>query len=260
MELAAQLFTVHDYTKNLKDFDETLKKVSDIGYKFVQVSGTCPFSPYWLKATLDKYGLKCILTHNGEDALKEAAQYIAKDHDIYDCKYIGVGGLSYFWMPEYDLKNFIKDFNENILPVAKTLKECGKYFMYHNHDHEFVKDEEKGKTYYELLAESTDPELVGFTVDTFWVQAGGKDPAKIIRSLKGRCPVVHFKDYKMVRGCEERYRMAPCGDGALDFKDIIDACREAGVEYVAVEQDNCYGDDPFECLERSYKYLKSLGL
>lgn len=260
MELAAQLYTVHDYTKNLADFDATLKRISEIGYKYVQVSGTCPYSPYWLKETLDKYGLKCILTHTSEDVLKVAAKHIAKDHDVYDCKYVGVGGLSYFWIPEYDLTNFIKDFKENILPVAKTLKECGKYFMYHNHDYEFITDPIEGKTYIELLAEHIPADLLGFTLDTYWAQAGGKNPAKIIRSLKGRCPVVHLKDYKVVRGEKERCHMAPCGEGALDFVEILEACREAGVEYLAVEQDNCYGEDPFDCLERSYKYLKSLGV
>ena len=63
MKIAAQLFTVHDFTKNLEDFEKSLKKVADIGYKYVQVSGTCAYEAGWLKEKLDKYGLKCVLTH-----------------------------------------------------------------------------------------------------------------------------------------------------------------------------------------------------
>ena len=259
MELAAQLWTVHSYTTNLKELDATLKRISEIGYKYVQVSGTCPYSPFWLKETLDKYGLKCIITHTDEEVFKVAAKHVAKDHDIFDCKYLGLGNTSYLHKVDYDTSNFIKDFTETFLPVAKTLKECGKYFMYHNHREEFMVDPATGKTYLELLAENMPADLMGFTLDTYWIHIGGKDPAKVIRSLKGRCPVVHLKDYKVVRGENESFRMAPCGEGNFDFVDILDACREAGVEYLAVEQDNCYGEDPFDCLERSYKYLKSIG-
>ena len=42
MKIGAQLFTVRDFTKTLDDFAETLKKIADIGYTTVQVSGTCP--------------------------------------------------------------------------------------------------------------------------------------------------------------------------------------------------------------------------
>ena len=35
---------------------------------------------------------------------------------------------------------------------------------------------------------------------------------------------------------------------------------EAGVKYVLIEQDNCFGKDPFECLKSSFEFLKSKGL
>lgn len=102
---------------------------------------------------------------------------------------------------------------------------------------------------------------MGFTVDTYWVQYGGANPANLIKRLKGRCPVVHFKDYAIDISDESSYvHMAACGSGNLDFKEIIEAFEYAGTEFVCVEQDNCYGEDPFACLERSYKYLKELGL
>jgi len=54
--------------------------------------------------------------------------------------------------------------------------------------------------------------------------------------------------------------MAPVGKGVLDFEAITTVAQELGVEYALVEQDNCYGEDPFDCLRQSYNYLASLGL
>ena len=53
MKIGVQMYSVHDFTKTLEDFDLSLKKVADIGYKAVQVSGTCPFEPEWLRDRLD---------------------------------------------------------------------------------------------------------------------------------------------------------------------------------------------------------------
>ena len=56
MKFGAQLYTVKDYMQNLEDFENTLKRVSEIGYKYVQVSGTCDFEAEWLKEKLEKAG------------------------------------------------------------------------------------------------------------------------------------------------------------------------------------------------------------
>ena len=49
MEIGAQFFTLRQHCQNLDDFAESLKKVADIGYRTVQISGTCPFPAEWLK-------------------------------------------------------------------------------------------------------------------------------------------------------------------------------------------------------------------
>ena len=63
MEIGAQFYTVREQCQNLEDFALTLKKVADIGYRNVQISGTCPYPAQWLKEQLDRNGLKCVLTH-----------------------------------------------------------------------------------------------------------------------------------------------------------------------------------------------------
>ena len=40
---------------------------------------------------------------------------------------------------------------------------------------------------------------------------------------------------------------------------VFEKAEEAGTEYMLVEQDDCGGEDPIECLRRSYHYLRSFG-
>ena len=79
MQIGAQLFTVRDFCKTTEDFAQTLKKIADIGYPTVQVSGTCAFDPAWLKQELDKNGLACVLTHTAADKLIADAAQVAKE-------------------------------------------------------------------------------------------------------------------------------------------------------------------------------------
>ena len=81
----------------------------------------------------------------------------------------------------------------------------------------------------------------------------------IIRSLKGRVDCIHFKD--MVFSPEDKgVRMAAIGEGNMNYPEILKACDDAHVEYGFVEQDNCYGKDPFDCLKVSYDNMVKFGL
>ena len=56
-----------------------------------------------------------------------------------------------------------------------------------------------------------------------------------------------------------RQLFAEVGEGNLEWGPILAACREAGIEYYLVEQDQCLGD-PFESLGTSLKNLRAMGL
>ena len=246
MKIGAQFFTIRDFCKNPDDLSESLKKVADIGYKTVQISGTCAYEPEWLKNQLEKNGLSCVLTHIAPDKLILDAASVAKDHDVFGCKYIGLGYFG-FGAEQESTDDFVGRFGH----VGKTLKENGKYFMYHNHDQEFKK--ENGKPILDVLAEKIPADEMGFTLDTFWVQAGGGEPAQWLEKLKGRVPCIHLKDFAYGK------KMAVIGEGNINFDRVFEKAESSGTEYLIVEQDDCYGEDPFDCLKRSYKYLHSLG-
>ena len=95
MDIGAQFYTLHDFCKDLDSFAESLKKVADIGYKTVQISGTCDYEPEWLKEQLKKNGLKCVLTHIPSEKLQNDPAKVAADHDVFDCKYVGLGWFGF---------------------------------------------------------------------------------------------------------------------------------------------------------------------
>ena len=247
MKIGAQLYTVRNSCQTLDGFAESLKKVADIGYKTVQVSGTCPFEAEWLKNELAKNGLECVVTHTPPQRLLEETEKVAAEHKIFGCEYVGLGWNA-FKLDEGDVPD---KFIEKYIPVAKKLSDSGVRFMYHNHDQEFQKV--GGRLIIDILADAFSPELMGFIVDTFWVQAAGADPAEWIRKLRGRAPCIHLKDYAYGR------KFAPIGEGNMNFGAVFKAAEDSGVKYMLVEQDDCGSEDPFDCLKRSYEYLKAKG-
>lgn len=248
MILGAQLYTVNKFCKTLDGLAETLTRIADMGYTSVQLSGVCAYEPEWMKEQLDKNGLTCAITHNGLDKL-QYCQRIVDQQKIFGCKYIGLGKYNMSFEP---LEKAYERFRDIYRPVARGIRECGGYFMYHNHAAEFAKI--GNKTVMDKMAEDFAPEDMGFTLDVFWCQVGGADPAEMIERLAGRTPCIHLKDLKFDRV------YAPVGEGNMNFDRIIAAAESAGVAYGLVEQDTCYDEDPFDCLKRSLAYLHAMGL
>ncbi|NLK67843.1 MAG: sugar phosphate isomerase/epimerase [Clostridiaceae bacterium] len=246
MILAAQLYTLRDYLKTPEGIKESLKKVRDIGYTSVQVSGIGPIESNELKKIVDDLGLTICATHIGYNRFKEDLNNVIKDHLIYGCKYVGLGSLPTEFRNEDGFRNFAKEFSE----IGKELKKHGSQFVYHNHHFEFEKY--NGKTAFDIILDESSKEDFGILLDTYWVQAGGADPVYWIHKLKGRMGVIHFKDM-VIRN--EKQEFAEVGHGNMNWGPIIEACYETGIEYVAIEQDTCLGD-PFESLKMSYEFLK----
>lgn len=246
MKTGAQLYTVREFCKTADDLSETLKKIADIGYRHVQLSGTCAVDGTWLADELEKNGLTCPLTHTPKNDLIADTASVAAFHSLFDCKYVGLG-YHKFTGERDNYEEFLNTYR----PVAEALARHGKYFMYHNHASEFVKLD--GITALEHLAKDFYPDIMGFTLDTYWIQAGGADPARVIEMLSGRVPCIHLKDYAFGP------KMAVVGEGNINFDRVFEKAEAAGTKYMFVEQDDCYGEDPFECLKRSYAYLKARG-
>ena len=252
MKIGAQFYTIRDCCKTLDGLDESMKKVADIGYKHIQLSGVCAYEADWMQEKLTAYGLSADITHFSYDRITKDVSGTIAFHDTMHCKYIGIGSNPRGINPEG-----LAVMETELRPVLPAIVASGHKFMYHNHHMEFARFD--GKTFLDLLCETFTPEECGVTLDTYWVQAGGADPAYWLRKLKGRVDCIHFKD--MVFAPQDKaVRMAAIGKGNMNYPEILNACEDAGVFCAFVEQDNCYGEDPFVCLKQSYDWLHAQGL
>jgi len=247
MKIGAQLYTVRDYIQTNKDFANTIKKINQIGYRYIQISAISPTIPTEeIAETCKAHNLEVVITHTNPMRIIDETEAVIEEHKHIGAKYIGIGALPPGYVRNKDgFRRFITDF----IPVARAIKEEGLMLMYHNHRFEFERNEDA--TFMDYMADKFVD--VGFTLDTYWIQAGGADPAEWIRKLAGRVDVIHLKDFAVV---DDEPRMAEVLEGNLNWKSIFEAAAEADVKYAMVEQDHCYGKDPFECLKVSYNNIK----
>ena len=253
MKIGAQLYTVRAFTQNSKDFAACMKRIASIGYETVQVSGinTAEISPQEVADVCKENNLEIVVTHTPANRIKDETATVIAEHELMGAKYIGLGSVpsSVYSYNKEGFDHFIAD----MTPAVKAIADAGMCFMYHNHEFEFMKI--GGKTVLEYLADGI-PQM-GFTLDTFWVQVGGGDPAQYIRKLSGRVDIIHLKDLIIAPGNERR--MAEFLEGNMNWDSIYEASKESGVKYAMVEQDNCYERDPFESMEISFNNLRKKG-
>lgn len=248
--IGAQFYTLREYTRTISDFEETCRKVRDIGYQIVQISGT-PLGAAEMKKVLDAYGLEVVTTHRSFDDFQNNLEEIMDYNRTLGCKLCGIGSMP-GWARESgeNLGRFLKEAGQ----IAARLRKEGLYFGYHNHAFEFAKVD--GAYIMDRLLQETDPDNFRFIADTYWIQVGGMDPASFLEKLGGRAMAVHFKDLKV--NTDNTTEMAEVGEGNLDWDNIARVCEKTGVKWALVEQDTCRRD-PFLSMKMSYTYLVGKG-
>ena len=248
MKIAAQLYNCRDYTKTPEDIEATLRRTKAIGFDVIQISGFGPCDPDLLAGWVKEIGLEVCLTHTPWPRLADSGELkkVIAEHKKLGCPLIGLGSRpSDVYPNSYEgWTRFIKKARE----ITARIKDEGLNFSYHNHDFEFEKW--NGVLAIDRLIEEV-PDMY-FTLDTFWVQAGGGNSLNYIKKLAGRIEVIHFKDFRIVNRARQ---FAEIGEGNLDWDEIIPLCKSTGIPCAAIEQDADWLDDPFESLAMSRKFL-----
>lgn len=249
IQIGAQLYTTREFTKTPEALDDTLAKVSAMGYKTAQISAFGPIDPAYVAKSFKSNNLIAACTHISFERMQQAFDEVIKEHAMWDCKYIGVGARpGTYEQSVAGYKAFAKDANE----IARRMKDQGFTFIYHNHSFEY--ENLGGVVGMDILFDEF--KEAQFELDTYWVQSGGANPVQWIEKVAGRMDVVHFKD--MCGGSfNVRSKMMAIGQGNLDWPAIIAACAKTGVKYAMVEQDDCGELSPFDCLKTSYDFLKT---
>ena len=256
-KVGVQLYTVRDLMKD--DFEGTIAKVAQVGYKEVEFAGYFGRTADQVRAVLEKNGLKAPSTHVQYDELDD------KFPSVVDfSKAIGLEYIICPWIPEELRKSpdIWKQASEKFNKAGEQAKAAGMQFGYHNHWFEFI--ETDGKLPYDELLKLCDPNLVKMEMDLCWITAAGGDPVKYFNEYPGRFPLVHVKDLKtkpkVTTGGSQNFGdtvdLTEVGSGTIDWKRIFAQSDKGGIKHYIVEHD--HPKQPIESITKSYKYLSTL--
>ena len=247
--IAAQLYTVRAYTQTEQGIAETLQKIRALGYGCVQISAFGACRTEFLRDALQANGLTACATHTPYERIVGDTDAVIREHKCLGIPYVGLGFRR--------IKNVgeAETFLREVLPAAEKIAGSGLKFLYHNHHWEFARME-NGQTVMQYLLEHTPPAVFGLLPDCYWLQAAGLSPERFLAENSERIGVIHLKDLRIDRETDKQC-YAEVFEGNMDYAAICGAARRAGIRYAAVEQDECYGKDPFRALETSLHNIRA---
>ncbi|MFH1006572.1 MAG: sugar phosphate isomerase/epimerase [Candidatus Latescibacterota bacterium] len=243
------MYTIRDHLKAPADYARCLKQVKQIGYEGVEWSAIDPvidIKEY--RKILDGEGLVCCSNHAGEGNLREQFDTVVENAKLLGCNVLVFPYLQEKYWSEDGVRSIAVFLDE----TGARLRAEGIRLLYHNHHMEFGRI--GNKTILEMIYELTDPRNLWAQLDTYWVQHGGADPVEWIGKMKGRTRHLHCKDKAML-GAECVF--AEVGAGNLNWPRIIQAAREAQIEWFLVEQDSSRRDS-LESVAMSFRALRNL--
>ncbi|MFT4091548.1 MAG: sugar phosphate isomerase/epimerase [Asticcacaulis sp.] len=239
--IGAQVYTVREAFK--ADPLGTLRRLKNIGYDEVELTGFGGLAPKVLRQALSDMGLKVPSIHIGlndwrtrpEAALDEAAE-------------LGVRYVVLAWVAEADRHDW-KALSDGMNPWGELAKARGLRFAYHNHDFEFTQKVD-GEPVLHTILNRTSADLVTLEFDVYWSAFAGYDPLHVLKHHGERIELLHLKDIAADR------KIADVGSGTLDFPKILKKAKALGVKHVYVERDDA--PDPFASVTQSLAYLRKV--
>lgn len=257
MEVGLNLYSIRDLIATEEGYIDTLKKLKEMGYSYVQFSGS-GYDVDKIKRGIKESGLPVVLTHVPQTRILNETDKLIEEHLSFGCKNIGLGGFNQadkmtddIWKKTIDATNI----------AAEKMAKAGCKFFCHHHHYEFVKMA-NGKTIFDYIIENAP--YINFTLDTYWLQYAGQNPVTYADKVNGRLECVHLKDYRVNRNIvdnnpEFKPGFAPVGTGSLDMKAIIENYKKNGAKYFLVEQDDATTyPDPLEQVKISVDYLTKI--
>lgn len=244
-----QLYSLRDDME--KDARATLRTVAQMGYKEIEsYPGSKGFlwgmKPAEFKSYTNELGLTAVSTHTGvEKNMPELMDQAA-----------GAGFKNFVvsWIGKEKRQNLdgFRKVADEFNQYGQMAKSHGLLFGYHNHDYPFI--DMDGQTPYDILLKNTDPKLVTYELDLFWVVEPGKDPVQYFNKYPGRFSMAHVKD----RDAKNAKFSTIIGQGNLPLTQMLTAAQKAGVRHYFVEVEEYGSLTPTESVAQSLTGLKKL--
>lgn len=244
-QIAIQLYTVREHVA--QDMPGTLRRLADIGYTAVEFAGYGNLSPQDLSPVLEDLGLRAASAHVPFESWEAEPEAVITDMHALDCSHAVVPMVPADRRGNAEsVSRLAEDFDR----WGRLCHQEGVTFSYHNHSFEFARLDEK--TMWEILVRETDPELVRFELDLYWVKYAGVDPDSLLQELANRVSLVHLKDM----ASDEQRSDVPVGEGTMPWRQLLQTADTVGAEWFIVEQD--HPRDAFKDARTSLQNLRNL--
>ncbi|NBB14452.1 TIM barrel protein [Caulobacter sp. SLTY] len=220
----------------------TLERVREVGYDAVEFAAPLGSDFAGFSARMRDIGLDCPSAHVGLVDMAERPDEVLAMAETLGCRYLV---MPYVLPDQRDWQAVISTLGA----FARRARDEGLRVAYHHHDFEFETTD--GVRPFDRLVAETDPDLVDFELDVYWLKKGGEDPAAVIERMAGRVKLLHLKDMALDGG------MADVGEGTFDFAALIQAADTAGAQHYFVEHD--FPPAPYwPSVEASLGHLRTL--
>jgi sugar phosphate isomerase/epimerase len=268
-----QLWSVKDALQ--ADQAGTLQKIGAMGYREVELY-KLPASPVEFKQQCADAGLTIVGGHFQLKALKDpktidgalqlGMHYVIvvfptlralADQEIFSMSAAQLNAL-YDKISADDYRWNAEQFNLR----GAELKRQGLQLGYHNHTIDLKTFGKRSA--YEILIDSTDPELVVFEMDCGHMVHAGADPIAYLRKYPTRIQLLHLKDMKAgfeISTAPEGAELgtnAELGDGVIDWKKLFQVAAHGNIKHYFVEHEGKMAHPPLESIANSLNYLKAL--
>ncbi len=264
-DIGIQLYSVRDsIKKDFSGFAESIKVLGEMGYTTTEAAnyGDGKFygqTPEEYKAAIEGAGLQVLSSHTGKalestnpDSIKWDDVWAWWDQCITAHKAAGMKYIVTPSMPTPETLEGLKVYCDYYNQIGEKCKAQGMKFGYHNHAFELekvyefkVEGEENHKKVkmYDYMVENTNPDLVFFEMDVYWVVRGGQSPVEYFEKYPNRFELLHIKDHKELGQ-----------SGMVGFDAIFNNIEKSGAKHIIVEVER-YNFSPFESVKRSLDYL-----
>ncbi len=237
-----QLYTLRN--EMAQDFEGTLARVAQLGYREMEFAGYFDKSPAQVRATLDRNGLTSPAAHIQLNAVRENLEAEIESAQIIGQRYIVVPSLPGNERSIADYQRHAETLNR----AGEAARSAGIKMGYHNHSFEFEVTD--GRIPYDILLEETEASLVDMELDLFWIRNAGVDQTPYFSKYPGRFTMLHVKDMNSAGA------MVDVGSGEIDFAEIFSHQATAGFRHFFVEHDN--PGDGIASVSRSISTLHNL--
>ena len=276
--LAVQQIMIGSVCKDEKTTLSTLKRIKQVGYDGIELNlfmiESTPFivrlltkmagmpvgkgaNIYW-PDMLKESRLKATSLHADLGSLENRIYEVISKARELDTNKIVITGMYRFDYGNYD---DVKSLAKRLDKVGARLHESDLQLLYHNHNVEFLKVDNK-YTAYEMILKDTDPDLVKVEFDSYWPAEAGVEIIPIMEQLNDRLVLYHIND----RG--SRVKKAPItpilksdsielGYGNMPLKRILSLdCIKNADAIILESHRNWINNNPLESLEKSIAFLQ----